>query len=150
MKIILEKRVEKLGLPGEIVTVADGYARNFLIPKKMAVLATKNNVNKVNKMLKKLELEHVKEVEEAKKIAEEIEKLEIKLVVQAGENDKLFGAVTNIQISEALQEKGVSIEKKKILIAAPIKQLGEFQVDVKIHPDVIAKLKVIIDKKEEE
>ena len=150
MKVILEKRVEKLGLPGEIVDVANGYARNFLIPKKFASKATDETIERVKKKVKKLNLAYVKEIEEVKKVVAEIEKLTITLAVVAGEKDKLFGAVTNHQIADVLEKKGITVDKKKVLIASPIKQLGEYQVEIKIHADVSASLKVIIEKKTEE
>ena len=150
MKVILEKRVEKLGIPGEIINVSDGYARNFLIPKKIAAIPTKKNVERVQKKVKNFELEYIKERDEAEKVAAELEKIEVKLAMQSGENDKLFGAVTSQQIAAFLENKGVTVDKKKILVASPIKKLGEYQVDVKIHSEVLAKLKVIIEKKVEE
>jgi large subunit ribosomal protein L9 len=149
MKVILEKRVEKLGLPGEVVNVADGYARNFLIPNKCAVPATKNNIDRVQRVVKKLELEYIKEVDEAKKVAAQIEKLSVTVKMPAGENDRLYGAVTAHQIVDAMAEKGITLEKKKVHLPEHIKDLGEHQVEIKVHPDVTAKLKLLVEKLEE-
>ena len=131
---------------GDIVTVSDGYARNYLIPQKIAVSADKNNIERIQKKMKKLELAGIKEKDEAAKAAGEIEKLTLFIDVQAGENEKLFGAVTSQQIAEKLAEKGVTVDKKKVLIDDSIKQLGEYTVDIKIHPEITAKLKVIVEK----
>ena len=149
MKVILEKRVEKLGLPGEIVNVSDGFARNFLMPKKIASKATKENIERIGKMVKKLELVYIKEVDEAKKAAAEIDQIAVALFMQAGENEKLFGSVTSQQIANALAKKGVTVDKKKIMVSSTIKQLGEYQVEIKVHPEVSANLKVTVEKKEE-
>ena len=149
MKVILEKRVEKLGLPGEIVNVSDGFARNFLMPKKIASKATKENIERIGKMVKKLELVYIKEIDEAKKAAAEIDQIAVALFMQAGENEKLFGSVTSQQIADALAEKGVTVDKKKIMVSSTIKQLGEYQVEIKVHPEVSANLKVTVEKKEE-
>jgi len=150
MKIILEQRVEKLGLPGDIVEVADGYARNYLIPKKLASVATKHNIERLKKKVEKLRELYTKELNEAKKIAEKLESFELKLQMTAGEEGKLFGSVTSQTIADELNAKGITVDKKKILLDEHIKQVGEYKVNVKIHPEITATLKIIIEKKEKE
>jgi large subunit ribosomal protein L9 len=150
MKVVLEKRVEKLGIPGEIVDVSDGYGRNYLLPHGCAVLATKANIEKIKKKVKILELQNIKEMDEAKKVAEQMEKVVVTLAMSVGENDKLFGSVTGQQIVDFLGAKGFEIEKRKVIIPTPIKQLGEYLIDIRLHPDVIAKIKVVVEKKSDE
>ncbi len=149
MKVILEQRVEKLGLPGDVVDVADGYARNYLIPKKLASPATKHNVERLKKKLEKLRELYTKEIEEAKRIAEKLENFELKMKMPAGEEGKLFGSVTAQTIADELNSQGISVDKKKILLDEHIKQLGEYKVDIKVHPEVTASLKIIVEKKED-
>jgi large subunit ribosomal protein L9 len=146
MQIILKTDIDKLGKEGELVTVAEGYARNYLIPHKKAIEATDKN---------RRNIEHEKRVEtdrankhkrDAEKFAEELSGVSCTIKVQAGENDRLFGSVTSIDIATALEELGYSIDKKKIILEEPIKELGVFTVPVKIFQDVTANLKVWVVK----
>ena len=146
MQVILKTNVEKLGREGELVTVADGYARNYLIPHKFAIEATEKN---------RRFLEHAKRVEEdravknrkdAEKFASMLSGVSCTIRVQAGENDRLFGSVTSIDIANALEEQGFSIDRRKIVLEEPIKELGVFTVPVKIHQDVTANIKVWVVK----
>ena len=146
MKVILRQDVKKLGVEGEVKEVSDGYARNYLIPRGLAVEASKGH-------MKDLELQRKQEEEKEKKLIEEAEEMKEKLagekvVIQqkTGEEGKLFGSVTNKDIAEALESKGYSIDKKKIEME-PIKALGTHQVTVKLHPEVIAELEVQVTEK---
>lgn len=142
MKVILIENVEKLGGIGDVITVKEGYARNFLIPKKFAKEATPGNMKSLESLLKKKAAAEAKVIDEAKKVAEKIEALSLTIQAQAGEEDKLFGSVSSDMISEALAQEGVSVDKRDIVIDEQIKKLGAYQVSVKLHPQVKASLKV--------
>ncbi len=142
MKIILKSDVKSLGQTGEVISVKDGYARNFLIPKGLAVEANTKNI-------KALEHEKQKIQETAKKIISSAENLSSKLSdmtliikAKAGEEEKLFGSITAMDISEALKDHGIDIDKKRIQLEEPIKRLGEYLINMKIYQNVSAKLKV--------
>jgi len=144
MKIILLKDVEKLGKKGEVKNVADGYARNFLIPNKLAALATKSELAKLEKQ-KKIETEKAEEeLKLYQKIASQIDGLEIEILVKVSEEDKLFGAVTTSQIAEKLKEKNFEIKKEQIKLEEPIKEIGEYEVTVEFPHNLETKIKVII------
>jgi len=142
MRIILLENIEKLGKIGDIVEVADGYARNYLIPGKMALVATKENINLVKHKIELLEKKAKDELEKAKKLAKKLEETSITLTVKAGEGGKIFGAVTNLDIAEALRKKNVVIDKRDILLEEPIQYIGAYVVDVRLHKEVIGKVKV--------
>lgn len=145
MKVILLEDIKGVGKKEQIIEASDGYARNFLFPKKLALEATKGNLNMLSKKMKAQQEKAAKELEEAKDLAEEIFKYRILVNVKTGENGKLFGSVTNKEIAQALlAQKGIDIDKKKIIINEPIKAVGEKEVDVKLHPEVTAKLMVEI------
>jgi len=144
MKIILLKNVEKLGKKGEVKNVADGYARNFLIPNKLAALATKSELAKLEKQK---EIETEKAEEELKlyqKIASQIDGLEIEILVKINEEGNLFGAITASQIAEKLKEKNFEIKKEQIKLEEPIKEIGEYEVIVEFPHNLETKIKVII------
>ena len=147
MKVILLETIERLGKAGEVVSVKEGYARNFLIPKNKAKTATAGNMKMLDALKKKEAAVEVKKVEEAKKTAEKIANLSLTINAQAGEEEKLFGSVSNDMISEALSVEGINIDKKEIILDEPIKKLGVYQVTVKVHPEVKANLRVWIVKK---
>ena len=145
MKVILLQDIKGVGKKDEIINANDGYARNFLFPKKMALEATKDNLLKLQD--KKNSVEHKKnlEIEENKKIAEKINKIELKLVVKAGENGKIFGGVTSKEIAEELKNKHqIEVDKKKIVLKETIKTIGRFNVEIKFGDGVNAKLMLII------
>ena len=144
MKVILIETVDRLGSMGDVITVKEGYARNYLLPKKLAKEATPGNMKSLESILKKRAAVEAKVLEEANKIADRIKALSLTIPAQAGEEDKLFGSVSSEMISEALSQEGVSIDKRDIVIDEPIKKLGEYQVVVKIHPQVKASLKVSV------
>ena len=148
MKVILKENLENLGHIGEVVKVAPGYARNYLIPKGFAIEATTKNAKALEHAKRQLEYKKNKVLEQAKQLAARIEGLALNLVHQAGEEGKLFGSVTNMELAEQLKVQGVEIDRKKIALAEPIKQVGEFTVAVKVHPEVTANLKVNITKAE--
>lgn len=142
MKVILRKNFESLGQIGDVVDVKDGYARNFLIPRGIAYTALKGNLRTLEEEKKALAKRIQQELSAAEKIAAELEKVNIQIPVQVGEDDKLFGSVTTQMLSESLAEKGFEIDKRKIEIDEPIKSLGIYGVSIKLHPNVSAKIKV--------
>lgn len=146
MKVILTQSVDRLGKIGDIVNVKDGFARNYLFPKNIAIEATQNNMKTLESLKAKQALEDGAKLSEAKALAEKIQALSITISAKAGEEDKLFGAVTGEMISGALKAESFSIDKKDIIIDEPIKKIGVYQVGVKIHPEVKASLKVWVVK----
>lgn len=146
MQIILKSNVEKLGKEGDVLTVADGYARNYLIPKKLAVQATEKN-RQLLEHEKRIEVDRaVKAKKEAETLANELSNVSCTISVQAGENDRLFGSVTTSDIANALADLGYEIDKRKIILEEPIKELGMFTVPVKLHADITANIKVWVVK----
>jgi large subunit ribosomal protein L9 len=144
MKVILKENIETLGHIGDIVKVAPGYARNFLVPKGFAIEATEKNAKALEHDKRQLAYKKNKALESARSLAAKLEGLAIELVHQAGEEGKLFGSVTNMEIAAYLAEKGFDIDRKKIVLADSIKQVGEVSIPVKIHPEVVATLKVTV------
>lgn len=142
MKVILTEDVDDLGRAGEILNVKDGYGRNYLIPRKKALPATPQNIQKMEKMKKELEAARSKARSEAENLSERIRSLSLTLSRKAGEGDKLFGSVTSMDIQRALKEEGVEVDRKKILLQEPIKSLGVFHVPVRLHSEVTTEVKV--------
>ncbi|MGE5435649.1 MAG: 50S ribosomal protein L9 [Syntrophothermus sp.] len=142
MKVILRQNYETLGQVGEVVDVKDGYAKNFLIPRGIAYTALKGNLRTLEEEKVNFEKKKQKEVTAAESLSAELEKVSISIPVQVGEEDKIFGTVTTQMIADALKEKGFEIDKKKIDIEEPIKSLGIFGVNIKLHTNVSAKIKV--------
>ncbi|MBI5656394.1 MAG: 50S ribosomal protein L9 [Geobacter sp.] len=147
MKVILQENIDTLGHIGDIVKVAPGYARNYLLPRGLAVEATVRNAKALDHAKRQLEYKKNKVLEQAKGLAARIEAITLVISHQAGEEGKLFGSVTNMELAEKLKEQGIDIDRKKI-VAEPIKHLGESTAAVKIHPDVTATLKVSVTKSE--
>ncbi|MDD5428402.1 MAG: 50S ribosomal protein L9 [Candidatus Omnitrophica bacterium] len=147
MKVILLQTIDKLGKAGDVVTVKEGYARNFLIPKNAAKEATAGNTKILESLKKKQAEEDAKRLAEAKVVAEKISALSLTIPAQAGEEDKLFGSVSGEDIAKALLAEGVKAEKRDITLSEPIKKLGEYQAVVKLHPEVKVSVKVSIVKK---
>jgi large subunit ribosomal protein L9 len=136
MKVILKEDVKSLGNAGSVVTVADGYARNYLIPKNLGVEANTKNIKALDFEKKKIE-EHVKKVRNAAQgLADKLASLTLTLSAKAGEEEKLFGSITTMDIAEALKKEGFDIDKRKIMLEEPIKRLGTFTAGIKLHPDV--------------
>jgi large subunit ribosomal protein L9 len=148
VKVILQENMENLGHIGDVVKVAPGYARNYLLPKGFALLANEKNTKALEHAKRQLEYKKNKMLEQAKAIAAKIESIVLNLTHQAGEEGKLFGSVTNMELAEHLKAQGVEIDRKKIALAEPIKHTGEYSVAVKIHPEVPATLKVVVNKAE--
>lgn len=146
MQVILKTNVEKLGREGDVVEVADGYARNYLIPKNLAVQATEKN-RRALEQAKRIELSRaIKERQAAEKLAQELSTVSCTIKAKAGENDRLFGSITSADISDALKEQGFDIDKKKILLDEPIKELGVFTVPIKLYSDITVDIKVWVDR----
>lgn len=142
MKLILQENIEHLGQIGDIVKVAPGYGRNYLLPKGLAIEATEKNAKALDHAKRQLAYKKNKALEAAKNLVAKLEALTIELTHQAGEEGKLFGSVTNMEIAAFLKDNGFDVDRKKIVLAEPIKQLGEYTVPVKIHPEIAATLKV--------
>ncbi len=141
MKVILRKDFSQLGKIGDIVDVKDGYARNFLIPRNIAYTALKGNIRALEEEKKQMVKKLAKELEEAKVLSSELDKVSITIPAKVGEEDKLFGTITSQMIADALKEKGYDIDKRKIEIPEPIKALGIYSVNVKLHSEVTSVVK---------
>jgi large subunit ribosomal protein L9 len=142
MKVILRKDFDSLGQIGDVVEVKEGYARNFLIPRKIAYTALTGNLHALEEEKRNLARKSEHELKAAETLAAELEKVSVTIPVQVGEEDKIFGSVTNQMISEALGEKDYEIDKRKIEIEEPIKTLGIYSVNLKLHANINAKIKV--------
>jgi len=148
MQIILQEDVDKLGNRGEVVTVAEGYARNFLLPRKMALEATAGNMKRLEKMRSAFAKKEGVERGDAQTLAGLLADVSLEVKRKSGENDQLFGSVTSADISEALAAKGFTIDKKKITLTEPIKTIGEFEVPVRLHREINATVKLAVKKDE--
>ena len=148
MKVILTEDVGRLGQSGEIVQVADGYARNYLIPKVLAFEVTKSNMAVYEERQKQKKMQGNKAKRSAEALAAELGKISCTAIVQVGEDDRVFGAVTSQTISQLLERKGYDIDRRTILLDEPIKALGVYTVGIKLHSDVEAKVKVWVVKEE--
>lgn len=148
MEVILRDHVENLGSRGEIVKVADGYARNFLLPRNLALPATEGNRKRIERERKILETREAEDRQAAEAIAARLTALDLSIARKVGENNQLYGSVTNADIAELLKDKGFEIDRRKILLADPIKALGENTVPVKLHRDVTAQVRVTVTKAE--
>ena len=147
MKIILRDDQEKLGKRGEVVEVASGYARNFLLPRGLAFKATPKNM-KLFEEEKRVEAAHKrKEEKEVKELSKKLSEISCTIAVQTGEDEKLYGSVTSLDIAEALAREGFEIDKRKVILDEPIKTLGIYHIPVKLHADVTAEAKVWVVKK---
>ena len=143
MKFILLQEVKKLGKKGEIMEVAEGYARNFLLPKKLAAPATADTLNQLQQQKSAAADRQKRQLEEAKLLAAQLGQIEVKVKAKAGEGGKLFGAVTTKDIADAAKiQHGVELDRRKMEITDPIKNLGQTSVVMKIHPEVTAEIKV--------
>ncbi|HHV74524.1 50S ribosomal protein L9 [Thermoanaerobacterium saccharolyticum] len=142
MKVILQKDVKGIGKAGDVVNVSDGYGRNYLLPRGLAIDATKSNINVLNEKKKAEEKKRQKEVEAAQEMAKKLSQESIVLKVKTGENGKLFGSITSKDIQDELNKKGYDIDKKKINLPDSIKTIGTYNVDIKIYPGIQAKVKV--------
>lgn len=146
MKVILREDFENLGTIGEIVQVKAGFARNFLIPRKIAYPAQPNFVKMIEEEQRQKEHRKNKEKKSAEVMAESLQNVSVTISVSVGEEDKMFGSVTTQDISEALAKQNIEIDRKKIILDEPIKELGIYSVPIKLHQDVEAKIKVWVVK----
>ena len=146
MEVILREDVDKLGRRGEVVKVAEGYGRNFLLPRGMALVVNEANKAMITKERKQHELRMAKEKAEFQAVADRINGIRFVAPRKVGENDILYGSVTSGDIADFLKGKGVEIDKRKVQLEEPIKKLGEHEVQVKLHPEVSARLKVLVTK----
>ncbi len=147
MKVILKEDIPDVGSAGQTVEVKAGFGRNYLFPRNLAIPATKANLKAIGELHKQTELKEKKRLRAAEGVKEKIEKLSLSIEVLVGEEDKLFGSVTNGDVAELLEKEGVSIDKRAIQIETPIKVLGVYTVPVKIDKEVTANLKLWVIKK---
>jgi large subunit ribosomal protein L9 len=149
MEVILREHVEHLGRRGDVVKVAAGYGRNYLLPRKLALVVTENNRRQIDREKKLAEVKDLEDQRAAEAVAERIGQLEIEIGRRVGDNDTLYGSVTSADIAQALKVKGFDIDKRKIQLPETLKALGETTVPIKIHHGVVAhvKVKVVAEKK---
>jgi len=141
-QIILTAPVDNLGAEGDTITVADGYARNFLFPKGLAMPATAGNLRRVGSLQKKREATQAAQLDDAKAIVTKLTKQSYTITAAAGEDGKLYGSVTSADISDALKKEGIEVDRRKIVIEHAIRELGVYDVDVKLHAEVVTKVKI--------
>jgi large subunit ribosomal protein L9 len=148
VKVLLLKDIENIGKEGSIVTVADGFARNYLIPKKIGIDASEKNRKTYENQKRLWDLKSKKEIAEAEKIATEISKVKCRISRKVGDQDRLFGSVTSLDIVDAMKKQKFEIDKRKILLEEPIKSIGNFKVPIKLHSEVIAYINLEVLKEE--
>jgi large subunit ribosomal protein L9 len=146
MEVILKEDVPKLGHRGEVVKVAEGYGRNYLLPRKLAIEATAGNKAVIEQMRQAAVRRTAVEKADAEALSRQLEAVSLSFQRKAGEKDHLFGSVTSSDIAEALAHKGFNLDRRKIQLSDPLKSLGEFDVPVRLHRDVISRVKVVIEK----
>jgi large subunit ribosomal protein L9 len=146
MEVILREHVENLGQRGDIVKVAEGYARNYLLPRKLALAVTDSNKRQIERERKIAEAREAEEKTRAEAVASRLANVEVSISRRVGENDTLYGSVTAADIAQALEKQGFEIDKRRVQLAEPLKQLGEVTVPIKIHRDVTAQVKVAVTK----
>jgi len=146
MEVILREHVDNLGQRGEIVKVAEGYARNFLLPRKLALPVNEANKKQIARERVKFDAKEAEEKQAAESIAQRVAAVEVTIARRVGENDTLYGSVTATDITEALHKQGIEVDRRKVQLAEPLKQLGEVSVPVKIHREVTAQVKVRVVK----
>ncbi|MBI2956368.1 MAG: 50S ribosomal protein L9 [Acidobacteria bacterium] len=148
MEVILRQDIPELGQRGDIVTVKDGYARNYLLPRKLAMAATPGNRKQVADMKAAVARRDATEKASAELLAEQLAAVTLTIPARAGESDQLFGSVTSMDIAAALEAKGFSIDKRKVLLDEPIKTIGEYPVPLRLHRDLTATVKVNVTREE--
>jgi large subunit ribosomal protein L9 len=146
MEVILKEDVAKLGSRGDVVKVSEGYGRNFLLPRKLAVEATKGNKTVIEQMKQASQRRSAREKGDAEGLAQQLAGVSLSFNRKAGEKDHLFGSVTSSDIAEALEAKGFTIDRRRIQLDEPLKTLGDFNVPIKLHRDVTAQIKVAVAK----
>jgi large subunit ribosomal protein L9 len=148
MKVILQENVEKLGTRGEVVDVSDGYARNYILPRKLGIVASEGNLKRLEQIRGSLSRKEASEKALAESLAAQIAAATISFTRKAGESDQLFGSVTSADIADALAVQGFTVDKRKIQLDDSIKLIGEYSVPVKLHYDVTATIKVVVTRAE--
>ncbi len=148
MEVILREHVDNLGHRGDVVKVAPGYARNYLLPRKLALPVNEGNKRVIERERKLAETRELEERQQAEAVANRLTQIELTLSRRVGDTEQLYGSVTTADIADALLEKGLEIDRKRIHLDEPLKSLGEFTVPVKLHRDVTAQLKVHVAKQE--
>ena len=146
MEVILKEDVAKLGSRGDVVKVAEGYGRNYLLPRKLAIQATDGNKKVIDQMKAAAVRRSAKEKAQAEELAKQFDGLSVSFQRKAGEHDQLFGSVTASDLAEALEKKGFSVDRRKIQLHEALRTLGDFTVPIKLHKDVTTHLKVLIEK----
>lgn len=146
IKVILRADVDRVGRVKQIISVKDGFARNFLIPQGLAFLATKENIDKVEMENKKVEQKNIVEKEKIRELIEKLQGFSCTIAAEV-HDDNLYGSITSLDISKALEEEGFSIEKNCILLESPIKKLGIYEAEIRLHPELMTKIKVWVVKK---
>jgi large subunit ribosomal protein L9 len=143
MKIILTQEVRNIGAPGDVVDVADGYARNYLIPRRLALRATRGTLKQVDTIRRTREVREVRGLEQAQAIAEKLGSLKVRVQAKAGDGGRLFGQVTTAQIAEAIAKAGgPKIDRKRLHLDAPVKSLGAHRAQLRLHPEVEAEIEI--------
>ena len=148
MEVILKEDVAKLGSRGDVVKVAEGYGRNYLLPRKLAIEATAGNKSVIEQMKAASVRRSAKEKSQAEELAKQFEGVSVSFQRRTGEHDQLFGSVTSSDIGDALAKKGFDVDRRKIQLHEPLKTLGEFTVPLKLHKDVTTHFRVVIEKEE--
>ena len=146
MEVILKEDVAKLGSRGDVDTAAEGHGRNYLLPRKLAIQATESNKAVIAQMKAAAVRRSAKEKSQAEELSKQFEGVSVSFTRKSGEHDQLFGSVTSSDLADALQKKGFNVDRRKIQLHEPLKTVGEFTVPVKLHKDVTAHLKVVIEK----
>ncbi len=146
MEVILKEDVAKLGSRGDVIKVADGYGRNYLLPRKLAIEATRANKAVIEQMKQAAVRRAARDKADAEALAQQFQGLTVQFARKTGEKEHLFGSVTSSDIAEALEGKGFTVDRRKIQLQEPIKQVGEFTVPVRLYKDVTANVKVIVEK----
>jgi large subunit ribosomal protein L9 len=146
MEVILKEHVENLGRRGDIVKVAEGYARNYLLPRKLALAVTESNKRQIERERKVAEAREAEEKTRAEAVASRLANVEIAIARRVGENDTLYGSVTAADVAQALEQQGFEIDKRRVQLAEPLKHLGEVMVPIKIHREVTAQVKLSVIK----
>jgi len=146
MEVILKEDVAKLGARGDVVRVAEGYGRNYLLPRKLAIEATASNKAVIEQMKAAALRRSAKEKSQAEALAKQFDSLSLSFLRRAGEHDQLFGSVTSGDIADGLEKKGFSVDRRKIQLHEPLRTLGEFSVPIRLHKDVTTHLKVFVEK----
>ena len=150
MEVILKEDVPKLGSRGDVVKVAEGYGRNFLLPRKLAIEANASNKAVIDQMKAASVRRSAKEKHEAEALSKQFDNVSLEFTRKVGEKDHLFGSVTSGDLAEALAKKGFDVDRRKIQLDEPLKSLGEYDVPIRLHRDVTARFKVVVKKEESE